>query len=324
MACGINNPEEKQVNKRITIMVGTRDRPTELALLLQSFRTNTYQEWDILVVDDASGTPIQNFHFIQSLCARLKIERHDVKIFRNNISFGVSPMRNQSAEMAIKHYPKNDLLLRIDDDTIAEPDFLQKLVDVIDSGYDLASGVTPGMSGPDWIRSIQHVKPIINRVVLDELGGFIINGDDCGMKYLESEILPTHHFRSTALYKKTIHTINNVWYETNLTKSGMREEEFFSFRIILAGLKLGVHTGAIHYHLMTPSGGQRTASQDNHIQNQKILNRWTKKKVAEKGNFIENYNKWLAIENNDGKYLSEYNKYSNLDKNTNFIMTKEE
>jgi GT2 family glycosyltransferase len=225
-------------------------------------------------------------------------------------------MRNQSAKLALTHFPNNELLLRIDDDTLCEPDFLEKLLSVIDAGYDLASGVTPPLSGPDWTRETKYVKPCINRVVLDDLGNFLVNGDDCGHTYLTGEIIPTHHFRSTALYKREVHEKHDIWYEDNLTRSGMREEEFFSFRLILAGLKLGVHTQAVHYHLMCPSGGQRPEGANNHLMNQKILNRWVKKKIKEKGNFIEDYNKKVGI--------SDENRFSNLDKSTNFLMTKEE
>jgi len=305
------------MNKRITITVGTKDRPTELFGLALSLRNNTYKDWDLIIVDDASGTSIENYYFLNVIFNRLRLEGHQVRLVRNNISSGIAPMRNQSARLALEFFPKNGLIMRIDDDTVAEPDFLQKLVDVIDDGYDLASGITPPMSGPDWVRQTKHIEPIVNRVVLDELGVFLLNSDDCGMQYDEEKILPCHHFRSTALYKTEVHTKYDVWYETNLTMSGMREEEFFSFRCILAGLKLGVHLGANHWHLQTPSGGHRGVQADRHLQNQKILNRWVKKKVSEHGNFIDAYNKKLSIDD-------EHNKWSNFNKSTNFIMTKEE
>lgn len=303
-------------NKRIAILIGTRDRPTELFGLLQSLRTQTYQTFDILVVDDCSGTPMQDYQFINSIVGRLLIEGHNVKMVRNGISNGVSRMRQQCVDFALQHFSNCDLFLRIDDDTLAEPDFIQKLVDTINNGYDLASGLTPPLAGPDWKREVSYIEPVVNRVVLDETGGFLINGDDCGYSYIESKILPTHHFRSTALYKKEVHTVYGINYEENLSKSGMREEEFFSFRCILAGLKLGVHTGAIHYHLMTKSGGQRTATPEMHIQNQRILNRFVKKKVKEKGDFIKAYNERLGV--------SEDNNLVGINKNTNFIMTKDE
>ncbi len=302
--------------RRVSIIVGNRDRPTELFGLMQSLRTQTFQEWDLVVIDDASGTPINNYYFVMSIVQRLNIEGHAVRLVRNNISMGVSKMRNQSVEFALKEFPKNNYLLRIDDDTLCEPDYIEKLFRVIDAGYDLASGLTPPLAGVENTRDVKFVKPIINRVVLDETGGFLVNGDDCGHTYSEEVIIPAHHFRSSALYRIEIHTVHNVWYEDNLSKSGMREEEFFSFRIILAGLKLGVHTGAIHYHLMTPSGGQRTASNEMHLQNQRILNRWVKKQFKERGNFIDDYDcKFGAYKDRQ---------FSNLKKSTNFLMTKEE
>lgn len=302
--------------KRITLTIGTKDRPSEVGLLLQSLRTQTYEAFDILIIDDCSGTPLTNYYFIVYMVNRLTLEGHCVKIVRNNISNGVCAMRNQSVELALKFFPNNELMGRIDDDTLCEPDYLEKLVEVIDVGFDMASGLTPPLPGPEFTRDVNLIGDVINRVVLNDDGSFMINGDDCGHTYSEEKILHAHHFRSSAIYKKEIHTVHNIMYEDNLTKSGMREEEFFSFRIIMAGLKIGVHTGAIHYHLMTPSGGQRTASNEMHLQNQKILNRWVKKKVKIKGNFIEDYNQRNG--------LSDKGKFLNLYKSTNFLMTKEE
>ena len=140
---------------------------------------------------------------------------------------------------------------------ILESDYLQKLVEVISAGYDLASGLTPHMALPESFRENKFVRPVINRVVLDNDGKFLVNCDDCGHTYEIGEVLPAHHFRSCALYKKSIHD-SGVEYEDNLASHSFREEQFLSFRMIKAGFKLGVHTGAKVFHLAAPSGGERS------------------------------------------------------------------
>ena len=52
--------------------------------------------------------------------------------------------------------------------------------------------------------------------------------------------------------------------------------------MLLAGFKIGVDTGAINYHQMTPSGGERgTQTQENTMFNQKVLEDFTRENHIE-------------------------------------------
>ena len=296
------------MNKRIDIQILSKDRPTELYGLLVTLWKQTYTDWDLTILDDCSGTPYLNFHFIVSLTQRLKAEGHKVTFLRSEISKGIAIGRQKLVDYSLEH-SENDYFARLDDDTLLEPDYLEKLMEVIDAGYDLASGVTPPLANPTFERSTEFVSPVINRVVLDDEGNFIVNCDDCGHSYIEEKILPTHHFRSAAVISKELH--KKVRYEDNMTPCGFREEEFFSFRAILEGFKLGVHTKAIMWHVMTPSGGDRRSNyQDLSLQNQKQLNRQVKKWFKKYGNFIEKFNKDNKI--SEDKALESLNKSNNL------------
>jgi len=302
------------MKNRIAIMIANRDRPTELALLLQSLRTQTHTSWDLLICDDCSGTPLQNYYFLGHLINRMKFEGHSVFMFRNNFVLGVSKTRQFLVDKAKEFIPDTELYCRIDDDTILQPNYLTKLLEGIEAGYDLVGSLTPPISAPEHIRQNKYVKPIINRVVLDEEGNFVVNADDCGHCYIEDEIIPCHHFRSSCLYKKEIHDAG-IDYKTNLSKSGMREEEIFSFKCILKGFKLAVHTGAIHYHMLTPSGGQKTPDYNElMLLNEEILKVYTKDLYKEHGDFLTQYNERLKIKD------SEEDKFRSKNKNTNFII----
>ena len=159
---------------RIAIVIQTKDRPTELALLLQSLRTQTVQDYDVYILDDASGTPITGYHFLMTIVERMRMEGHRMQLARNHSSKGISSARQQMVEWVLKDSTA-DYLLRIDDDTICDPDYIEKLVRVIDAGYDIASGVTPPAAACAPKRSIEAVSPIINRIELDEEGRFVIN-----------------------------------------------------------------------------------------------------------------------------------------------------
>lgn len=274
---------------KIDIMLCTKDRPSEVALLLQSLRTQTFQDWDLFIMDDRSGIPIQQYYFIQMIINRLKLENHVVTLLRNEIPLGVTRLRRNVMEK-IMEVGNGDLVLRLDDDNLLEPDYIERLVKVIDSGYDIASGVVPHAGYPFIKRNTKFVKPFISDVRLNNVGEIVYFGDDCGCEYIEKEIIPSVNFRSMALIKKDVH--KKVLYEDHLGFCSYREEQWFSFRALLEGFKIGVDTGAVAYHLMTPSGGERTQEYSNGLQtNHILLSDFCKKIYKEKGDFLENYRK---------------------------------
>lgn len=238
----------------LAYLINTKDRPTEVALLLQSIRTQTIKGGDVYILDDNGGTPLTTYHFFNCLTTRMKLEGFNIFLRRTSVTSGVSKARQIIVDWALEE--KYDYFLRVDDDVILEPDYVERLLKVLEAGYDLASGVTVPMNGPVPIRDPKYLKGIVNRVILDEEGKYIMNGDDCGWKYSESVILPAHHFRSCALYKPEIHKKAN-YLPNKLSAHGFREEQIFSYKILMAGFKIGVDTQAVNYHQLTPSGGER-------------------------------------------------------------------
>ena len=275
------------MKNNISIHICSRDRATEVALLLQSLRTQSYQQFNILILDDGSLVPLSNFYFIMYLINRLKYEGHDVKLIRNGMPSGVSNARQQLVDFTMEN-GSEELICRLDDDVIIEPDYLKKLLEVIEAGYDLASGITTPFVNPDMKRENKFVQPIIGRCVLNDKGELIMNMDDCGVEYLNDEIIPAHHFRSCALYKRELHE-KGVNYKSRLSNNGFREEQIFSFKAILKGFKLGVHTKANARHLMTPSGGERDTMNMTEF-NQEVFEKATKKMFEEHGDFLQDYN----------------------------------
>ena len=273
------------MNGRITVHCTTKDRHTEVSLLLQSLRTQSVQEFDIIVLDDASGLPLSQCYFFMSIVNRMKIEGHKIKLLRNEISQGVCHARNTLIE---NDDFENEYVYRADDDTILEADYFERLLKVISSGYDLASGIVPYNGMPELKREVKNVKPIINRHALDAEGNIVVRNDDCGYGYIESEILPTHQFRTAALYKKK--AFEGIKYPVTLSFTGFREELWFSFQAILKGLKLGVDTGAIAYHLQTPSGGVRSPDYAQRVMlDEETTNRWVRDMFLKHGNFLLKY-----------------------------------
>lgn len=273
---------------KIDIMICTKDRPTEIGLLLQSLRTQTHQDFDIFIYDDRSGTPLTSHHFIRCLINSLKQENHRVIIYREEQTrWGVTKLRQILVDKIMK-IGSGESILRLDDDNLLEPDYIEKLIETLNSGFDIASGVVPLAFQPNIRRETKFVKPFIADIKLNNEGLIEKFGDECGFMYIEHEIIPSPHFRSMALIRKSVHKV--IQYESNLGFCSFREEEFFSFRSILAGFKIGVHTGAIAYHLNTPSGGERTVEYQSALQsNHELLNKFTQELFKDNGDFIKDY-----------------------------------
>ena len=261
------------------VLINVKDRPSELALLLQSLRTQTFQKFNIMILDDCSGSPLTNYHFFNCVINRLKQENHKVFIKRTDFSEGVSKARQKIVDWANEF--DYEYYLRVDDDVMLEPDYIERLFKVIEKGFDLASGVTVPMAQPTIKRDPKFLNGIANRVILNDNGDYIMNGDDCGMNYTKSVILSAHHFRSCALYKSKIHEKVN-YCPTRLSWHGFREEQVFSYKLLLAGYTIGVDTGAVNYHQMTDSGGERsTQTPENTNFNQAQLEKFTRENKDE-------------------------------------------
>ena len=244
---------------KLIINLASRERPSEIALLLQSLRSQTFQDFDIYILEDnPEGKSFMEFYFVQYLITRLKLEGHKVFYERTPFNFGVSKARQYLVDKSLeKGY---EYTLRLDDDTIIEPDYIERLFKVLEKGYDIASGVTPPLL-PSFIRDSDKLE-IADEFVIDENGNILIDMDDCGSEYTAEyfhRIVNCHHFRSCALIKRAVH--EKVSYNSRLSKHGFREETLFSLKALIEGFKIGVDLDAKAFHLNCPSGGERFSDQ---------------------------------------------------------------
>ncbi len=285
------------MKNRITIMVCSKDRHSEVSLLLQSLRTQSHKDWDLLLLDDSSGSPIANCRFLALIINMIRLEGHGVKLIRNEKSYGVCAARNKLIDEDIFNNP---LSCRIDDDVLVEPGYLERLVKVIEKGYDIASGITPLAGQPTIEREVRFVGPIINKHAFNDKGELVLQNDDCGFGFLEEATLPTHQFRSCAIIKNEIY--KKVRYKSGLSYVGFREEGFFSFMAIINKFKIGVDVKAKVFHLVAPSGGVRDKPQEYQQRVQlddNTFKKWCKKMYDKHGDFLKLYEE--EVFKNDNK-----------------------
>lgn len=265
---------------RIDINICTKDRHSELALLLQSLRTQGFQDFDIQIVD-GSQTPVISNLFLAHILNRLKLEGHNILIEREIIP-GVCEARNQCFNLGT-----NPFILRIDDDSICEKDYIQKLVNgiLISDNIGAIGGIVPIMLNSNFKRNpILYSK--LSEIILNEDGDIVELGDDLGFEYLESNsYLEADHLRSSFLFKRKVaNEIINEYgalYDTAYGLSGFREETDLSLKIKMKGYDLMVDTNAICWHLHCPSGGVRAEDYNQRVMSgdvrlKKQIKKWSK------------------------------------------------
>lgn len=249
--------------ERITLHICTKDRPAELLALLESLRQQTHTAWDLILIDQ-SQQPILHVHYIQSMISRLTHEKHRVVVQQSTVG-GVVANRNQAFDVQEKVFPDVRFSCRIDDDSICEPTYLEKLYAVIaaDEKIGAVGGVVPLYGGlefqKDWNTWVdrQDNNGIFNFVSVDDNGKIHI-GDDGGVMWYTDGILPSHHLRSSFMIRNDAAKKAGYYDVRYGNKSCFREETDFCFALLEQGYILKTDTSAICWHLRAPYGGCRT------------------------------------------------------------------
>lgn len=272
------------INPRCDVVLSTKDRHSELCILLTSLLHQTFKDWDLIIVDD-SQTPIGKCEAASKLLNLIKLQNHRLVVERASTPNENCKSRQQGADLGVNPY-----ILRMDDDTFfAKNDDLQKLMTtIIEGNYDAVGAVTPPVGMPEWKREIKFVKPVINKVIFDEQGNISI-ADDCGYSYLEDEVLPAHHLRSSFIYKRSIHEAG-VKFDVP-GRVAFREETKFCLASAWRGFnKFAVVTGVKFHHLHTSSGGCRLPPQDYNtscLMGDEVFKAWCKRMWMKYGNPFE-------------------------------------
>lgn len=107
---------------RVTVILPTRNRPDALAEALASVRAQTFEDTEVVVVNDA-GAPVSEV--VEAFQTRMVVRLVDLK--QNN---GVAGARNEGLRAA-----RGEIIAYLDDDDIFHPEHLETLVDVL-SGRD--------------------------------------------------------------------------------------------------------------------------------------------------------------------------------------------
>lgn len=238
----------------LTIGIPVKDRPVELALLLQSLLNQTFQHFSVLLVNDCQETDFLNKNStIQGLLNLLERGGSIVTIVAGDHK---GP---QYCGQRILENAGTDLIFRLDDDVVLLPDCLEKLMAVLAAGYD---AVGPVYLDPRREMRDQAIPAGTSREDLLKVGRIYWKEDLFLSGLLQvnlhptEEPVPVEHLNSGFLYRKAA-ALKAGGYFLGYSVVGHREETDISYRMFRSGAKLAVAPAARAYHFHPTYGGIR-------------------------------------------------------------------
>lgn len=234
----LNNMEvlRKRYNrKKVLCCIPTKGRYfTTLPLVIQSVISQTVKPDKLILYDDGEHKDLRQVPIYQYIFKALD----DAKI-----KWGVTFIhgRGQHFGHQLANTSKFELIWRLDDDTIAMPDVLEKLLEHMkDEKVGAVAGavIMPG-----------------GEIFTDEYATTLIDVNRRpNIQWAKGkEVVEVEHLYSSFLYRSNI-----VDYNLELSSVAHREETIFSHRLFKAGYKLLVDRSAVTYHYRNPEGGIRT------------------------------------------------------------------
>ncbi len=236
--------------KRVGVHIITRNRFGALACLLTSLRNQTHKGWDLSVGDNSDVDYRPQEDILNRLVNRLKCDGHYVNIFRDNINQGVGKLRNE----LMKKEP-NEAVLVLDDDMILEPDFIERLLKLINKSEEvgMTGGIVPPLPMAD-VKRDASLKKVFNESIFDTDGNITKFSDDGGYQYLNNKVLPSHHIRCAYMVRKKAHELAKG-FPIEYGRNGFRSETDYCFRIIWNNFLLLTDTSAVAWHNTSGVGG---------------------------------------------------------------------
>lgn len=228
----------------ITVDICTRDRYHLLSHCLLSIAMQTYKPLEIIIIDDSlPAMDMRNIPLYQYIFQLLNDK---------GIGLYVEYGQNKGQHFGhqrIQEIAKGDWIFRIDDDEIAEPTCLERLIWWVEHKKAKIGAVAPLVLMPN---SEPLKAPFINSILkLDQPNVQWFNDSLEG--HFPAFPEGHDHLYSCFLYKKGI-----TQYELNLSPVAHREETIFTYKIKRAGRVLSVQHDAIVHHFRSETGGIRS------------------------------------------------------------------
>lgn len=219
---------------KITVGIPTKNRYESLSHTLISIAFQTLKPEEIIIVDD-SDTPKDLRENPQYVYIFKLLEEKGIKW---KVLFGKKLGQHHSHQL-IQEEAIGNLIFRIDDDCVAEPDTLQRLYESME---EKTGAVAPLVLMPPAQRSKMVGSNKISNLEEPNIQWFKWTG-----------VRECEHLYSCFLYRRNI-----VKYDLRLSSVAHREETIFTHELFREGYKLIVNSAATVWHFRGETGGIRS------------------------------------------------------------------
>jgi len=228
------------MKSNVTAIVSTKDRYfTSLPNLLVSIALQTVKPERVIIYDDGEQKDLRIEPLYQSIFL----------LFQNvgiewEVKFGKRMGQVANHQSSLEDV-KTEWIWRLDDDNIAEPNCLERLLGNIDSNVGAIGGLVldPKLNQKENSLASNYIEDIF-------LG--------LNIQWFRWEgIKEVDHLYSTFIFRKQA---AKHGYCLELSRVGHREETMFSYEMKRAGWKLIVDSSAVTWHMRAEKGGIRSDS----------------------------------------------------------------
>jgi GT2 family glycosyltransferase len=249
-------------NPRIEVLIPTKQRYEFLALCIQSLTTQTYDNWDLLIVDD-SEKPVNltQIPFIAPFLNWMLNNKHEWRVL-----FGRKLGQHHCHQIGLEA-AKSNLILRVDDDCVLDPNYMEMLVRVITTQDHCVavSGLVldPNLKNEQQLQpeNWKEIKDYSGKVWEDEKGNPQNSPALQWHCHRDKDLSLVQHLHSTFLYRKAPALAVGGWQDmidAGLSRVAMTEETWFTYKLYLAGWSMFVNPNVVAWHLKASFGGCRT------------------------------------------------------------------
>jgi len=239
----------KPVKERLLVGIVTRNRHNYLGFLLNSLLAQTYQKFDVMVMDNGDDESLYQNPHIMALFKRLEKEGHVWRLWKGDPKVNC-PETHQKILEASGQY---EYIFKLDDDLILDQFYLERLMAQIsgDVGVGAVGGIflQPHLSlSQQQLRSA--ITPTMN-ILNDNVQWYVQPGP---------EPIQAEHLYSSFIYRRQ-YLIDVGGFPKGLSKLAFREETLTTYKLFKKGYKLVIVPDAIAFHFQNSSGGVRSIPQ---------------------------------------------------------------
>ncbi len=238
---------------KLTLECWSRGRVDTINILLASLMNQTFQDWDLTLLQEADCNYLANPLFV-GLVRRLKLQGHKIIMLHPRTLLGCV-----KSAVAVMAETNTKYAMKLDDDHVFEKNALEILVNSLEDNDDIA--VVGGMLYPISIETtyIDKVPKDFNRWTGKK---YKIWNDYTTLAWqFPDELVDVDFVRAPFMYRADM-LRSTDWLEEYPTlgysPTAFRiESEMANTLMDMLDVKTAIHTGVDMYHYAAPTGGWR-------------------------------------------------------------------